>query len=76
MCPKFREATKRGGRVRDYKPTLWSEYFSEKEDIELDSKNIFRVYKSKPPTINGPVLLLLHGGGYSGLTWAHFSVLY
>lgn len=31
----------------------------------------FRVYEKGE---SGPVLLLLHGGGHSGLSWAVFSV--
>ena len=54
---------------------MWDEYFAEKLDIVLDSKQTFRIYKSKPPTQPGPILLTLHGGGYSALTWAHFSVI-
>ncbi|XP_075161603.1 protein phosphatase methylesterase 1 [Haematobia irritans] len=59
-------------RVRDFKPSLWSEFFAEKEDIVVDEKRTFRIYRTKQPEKPGPVLLLLHGGGYSALTWAHF----
>lgn len=62
------------GRVRDYKPSEWHEFYEEKLDITVDDKNIFRIYKTKPPVKPGPILLLLHGGGYSALTWAHFCV--
>lgn len=40
----------------------------------VDDKRTFRIYRTKEPEKPGPVLLLLHGGGYSGLTWAHFCV--
>lgn len=53
---------------------MWSEFFFEKEEIVLDEKTSFCVYKSKPPEKPGPILLLLHGGGYSGLTWSQFSI--
>ncbi|KAH8415479.1 hypothetical protein KR222_000784 [Zaprionus bogoriensis] len=59
-------------RIRDYKPCMWNEFFAEKEDVEVDEKRKFRVYRTKKPEKPGPVLLLLHGGGYSALTWAHF----
>ncbi|XP_013115534.1 protein phosphatase methylesterase 1 [Stomoxys calcitrans] len=59
-------------RVRDFKPTLWSDFFADKEDIVVDEKRSFRIYRTKQPQKPGPVLLLLHGGGYSALTWAHF----
>ncbi|XP_017469471.1 PREDICTED: protein phosphatase methylesterase 1 [Rhagoletis zephyria] len=61
-------------RIRDFKPTLWSDFFAEKEDVILDQNRTFRVYRTKLPQKAGPVLLLLHGGGYSGLTWSHFCV--
>lgn len=65
----------RKGRQRDYNPTQWNEYFTEKRDIVLDDKHIFRVYLSQPePAPNAPLLILLHGGGYSGLSWSLFSV--
>ena len=32
---------------------------------------VFRVYTAGK---EGPVLLLLHGGGHSGLSWAVFAV--
>lgn len=60
--------------MRDFKPSLWSEFFAEKDDIVVDDKRTFRIYRTKQPEKPGPVLLLLHGGGYSGLTWAHFCV--
>lgn len=53
----------------DYTPILWSKYFDTSEDYTI-KKNKFRVYRSGN---EGPVMLLLHGGGYSALTWALFS---
>lgn len=41
------------------------------ESISLTALNIFRVYCSGA---HGPVLLLLHGGGHSALSWAVFTV--
>lgn len=51
---------------------MWNEFFAEKEDVAVDENRKFRVYRTKQPEKPGPVLLLLHGGGYSALTWAHF----
>ncbi|XP_017840598.2 protein phosphatase methylesterase 1 [Drosophila busckii] len=59
-------------RIRDYKPCMWNEFFAEKEDIVVDEQRTFRIYRTKKPEKPGPTLLLLHGGGYSALTWAHF----
>lgn len=61
------------GFQKDYTPVQWNEYFEEQEDIQVDDQTTFRIYKSKPSTEKGPVLFLLHGGGFSALTWALFS---
>lgn len=56
---------------------MWNEHFSEKEDVVLDEEHTFRVYFANRDKENRlPLLLLLHGGGYSALTWAHFCVIY
>lgn len=36
-----------------------------------DSRDVFRVYKAGS---DGPLLVLLHGGGHSALSWAVFAV--
>jgi len=53
----------------DYTPVEWNKYFKERKDIKVGS-DTFRIY-----TIGeeGPVLVLLHGGGFSALTWAVLS---
>lgn len=45
----------------------WSEVFVAEQDFLLQ---VFRVYTAGK---EGPVLLLLHGGGHSGLSWAVFT---
>jgi len=55
------------GRKRDYSPVGWDKYYEVKDDIAISEGNVFRVYRTGT---NGPLLVLLHGGGYSGLTWA------
>lgn len=69
----YRDSFKKS-RIRDYKPGMWNEFFAEKEDVTVDEHRTFRIYRTKQPEKPGPVLLLLHGGGYSALTWAHFCV--
>lgn len=62
------------GRSKDYSPVMWSEYFEEKRDVQTD-KGTFRIYFSKKPEIlqsSAPVICLLHGGGFSALTWCCF----
>ncbi|XP_066555463.1 protein phosphatase methylesterase 1 isoform X2 [Amia ocellicauda] len=63
------------GRKRDFSPVPWSQYFESMEDVEVEdetSKDTFRIYRSGS---EGPVLLLLHGGGHSALSWAVFSAV-
>ncbi|KFP01300.1 Protein phosphatase methylesterase 1, partial [Calypte anna] len=78
------------GRKRDFSPVLWSQYFESMEDVVVENetgkdisfffslielifsdRDTFRIYKSG---LEGPVLLLLHGGGHSALSWAVFTV--
>jgi len=60
------------GRKRDYTPVQWNRYFSERRDVAVNG-NQFRVYCLGD---SGPLLVLLHGGGFSALTWSLFSVSY
>lgn len=54
---------------------MWNEYFHEQKDIEIDNQHTFRVYLSRSPTEeSGPLIVLLHGGGFSALTWSLFVV--
>ncbi|XP_077519099.1 protein phosphatase methylesterase 1-like [Amblyomma americanum] len=55
---------------RDYTPLSWSSYFSEARSVKTSDTDTFRVYTKGS---QGPLLLLLHGGGYSGLTWSLFT---
>ncbi|XP_064420355.1 protein phosphatase methylesterase 1-like [Latimeria chalumnae] len=60
-------------RKRDYSPISWSEYFEMMDGVVIgtgENKDSFRVYKSGS---EGPVLVLLHGGGHSALSWAVFT---
>lgn len=62
-----------GGKL-DYSPVSWREYFDQMEDVNVgpaDSADIFRIYKAGS---DGPLLVLLHGGGHSALSWAIFTV--
>ncbi|XP_075226698.1 protein phosphatase methylesterase 1 isoform X2 [Lycorma delicatula] len=58
----------RGGK-QDFTPVTWDKYFSERSDVKV-GENSFRVYRLGS---SGPLLVLLHGGGFSALTWAVFS---
>ncbi|XP_074654897.1 protein phosphatase methylesterase 1-like [Tubulanus polymorphus] len=56
-------------RQIDYTPVDWKGYFDQQDEITVGNDR-FHVYKSGK---SGPVLLFLHGGGFSGLTWALLS---
>lgn len=73
MAP--RSARNMPGRQKDYNPSQWSEFFDNFIDVKTDENCVFRCYRTKAPeTTDAPVLALLHGGGYSGLSWAAFAV--
>ncbi|KAG9508547.1 putative protein phosphatase methylesterase 1, partial [Fragariocoptes setiger] len=69
---------------RDYRPLHWSNYFDRYVDVRTSDTETFRVYVSNleaaPEIIDNdeyqfnepsrPTVVFLHGGGYSGLTWA------
>ncbi|XP_029310471.1 protein phosphatase methylesterase 1-like [Cottoperca gobio] len=68
----FDTETEVGGEP-DYSPVSWREYFDQMEDVSVgtaDSRDVFRIYKAGSA---GPVLVLLHGGGHSALSWAVFT---
>lgn len=51
-----------------YMPLDWASYFDQEEDVDIeDSDDVFHIYKAGT---EGPVVFCLHGGGYSGLSFA------
>ncbi|KAL8125114.1 uncharacterized protein LOC141719921 isoform X1 [Apium graveolens] len=51
-----------------YSPLDWSAYFDQESDVFIpESENVFHVYTAGK---EGPVVFCLHGGGYSGLSFA------
>jgi len=66
----FRINKSRTQRKRDYDPVQWNPYFDHSKDVPI-GQNTFHVYIKGT---EGPLLVLLHGGGYSGLTWAELTV--
>ncbi|KAF1380965.1 hypothetical protein PFLUV_G00169530 [Perca fluviatilis] len=66
-------STSEVGCKLDYSPVSWREYFDQMEDVSVgpaDSRDVFRIYKAGN---DGPLLVLLHGGGHSALSWAVFT---
>ncbi|EHA8587038.1 putative protein phosphatase methylesterase 1 [Cocos nucifera] len=61
---------KKSGRssLEKYAPLEWSGYFDKEEDVTIPgTNNVFHVYMAGS---EGPVVFCLHGGGYSGLSFA------
>ncbi|XP_022733288.1 probable protein phosphatase methylesterase 1 isoform X4 [Durio zibethinus] len=51
-----------------YSPLDWAAYFDREEDVCIsDSNDVFHLYMAGK---EGPVVFCLHGGGYSGLSFA------
>ncbi|XP_073119409.1 uncharacterized protein [Henckelia pumila] len=54
--------------LQKYMPLDWTSYFDQEEDVHIeDSEDVFHIYKAGT---EGPVVFCLHGGGYSGLSFA------
>mmetsp|Transcript_17840 Transcript_17840/g.38383 ORF Transcript_17840/g.38383 Transcript_17840/m.38383 type:complete len:374 (+) Transcript_17840:102-1223(+) len=49
------------------KPATWDKYWSKNFKVDLPGRGTFNVYTAGE---EGPVVLCLHGGGYTGLTWS------
>lgn len=51
-----------------FMPLDWASYFDQEDDVHIDdSDDVFHIYKAGT---EGPVVFCLHGGGYSGLSFA------
>ncbi|KAJ8493781.1 hypothetical protein OPV22_015502 [Ensete ventricosum] len=54
--------------LQKYAPLEWSDYFDREDDVKVPgSDNVFHVYMAGS---EGPVVFCIHGGGYSGLSFA------
>ncbi|OUC49942.1 hypothetical protein D917_00922 [Trichinella nativa] len=73
LPPKSRANLKTSKRLNAdrFQPLEWNVYFDKKETVKISDKNLFNVYiKGK----DGPLLVFLHGGGCSALSWACLAV--
>nr|CAG4651052.1 EOG090X07NZ [Simocephalus serrulatus]SVE94290.1 EOG090X07NZ [Simocephalus serrulatus] len=58
-------------KKRVYNPVHWSQYFTTSEKIVVNEDgDSFQIYRRG---FSGPLLVLLHGGGFSALSWALFA---
>ncbi|XP_065352442.1 protein phosphatase methylesterase 1 isoform X1 [Cloeon dipterum] len=58
-------------KSRDYTPTTWDLYFKEKHSVVVSETDTFCAYTAGEE--GNPILCLLHGGGFSALTWSLFA---
>jgi protein phosphatase methylesterase 1 len=58
--------------IRNYTPIEWNTYFDDKHFLTIE-KNTFCLYSRHTNDSFAPVLFFLHGGGFSGLSWAILS---
>ena len=49
----------------------WNDYFDEKIILEKDDNFKFNVYRKGDSSL--PAFFMIHGGGFTGLTWANFT---
>ena len=62
----------RSTNLDDFKPLVWSDYFSERQMIDGPNEGEkFCVYTAGT---SGPVFFLLHGAGMSSLSWGMVAV--
>eukprot|EP00735_Rhodelphis_limneticus_P010419 TRINITY_DN3162_c0_g1::TRINITY_DN3162_c0_g1_i1::g.3688::m.3688 TRINITY_DN3162_c0_g1::TRINITY_DN3162_c0_g1_i1::g.3688 ORF type:complete len:400 (+),score=35.55,sp/Q9BIB3/PPME1_CAEEL/46.73/9e-92,Abhydrolase_6/PF12697.2/6.8e-31,Abhydrolase_5/PF12695.2/1.7e-12,Abhydrolase_1/PF00561.15/1.2e-11,Lipase_3/PF01764.20/1.3e-05,PGAP1/PF07819.8/0.00012,DUF2305/PF10230.4/0.0003,DLH/PF01738.13/0.0082,DLH/PF01738.13/89,Ser_hydrolase/PF06821.8/0.0018,Esterase/PF00756.15/0.0029,Chlorophyllase2/PF12740.2/0.0018,LC len=66
MPPPAPSSALGGARKKEYAPDSWNAYFDKSEDVKIAS-GVFRVYTAGT---EGPLFLMLHGGGHAALTWA------
>ncbi|KAM3722747.1 putative protein phosphatase methylesterase [Dirofilaria immitis] len=65
IIPSTSRGFRRGGMM-DVTPLEWNEFFDKKLSLNINN-DVFCVYTKGD---KGPIFYMLHGGGYSGLTWA------
>lgn len=66
LPPVSNSVSSRRRLSRDFSPQTWHLYFDSSEDVKLAGGDVFHVYRRGS---EGPLLVLLHGGGFSGLSW-------
>lgn len=59
-------------KKKDYSVIPWTNYFDCEKEVNIPGSSDTFHYYQKGELI-GPIVVLLHGGGFSGLTWALFS---
>ena len=63
---------KSAASLRNYTPIEWNNFFEEKRFLTIE-ENTFCLYSRNTRDSSAPVLFFLHGGGFSGLSWAVLS---
>ncbi|KAJ2160983.1 Protein phosphatase methylesterase 1 [Coemansia sp. RSA 552] len=53
----------------EFKPVPWTSYFETRRTVTLEDSTEFNIFASGLDKTDGPILLLHHGAGHSGLTF-------
>lgn len=68
--PRHPSSSKKFYQHSTEKLPTWEQYFDEKLNFINEDGQKFNVYRKGDSSL--PALLLIHGGGFTGLTWSHF----
>lgn len=58
--------------MKSFEQLSWRDYFTDKKSVTLEERGgmTFNMYTAGVAGDNRPLLFCIHGGGYTGLTWA------
>nr|XP_039265470.1 protein phosphatase methylesterase 1-like [Styela clava] len=71
LPPKVTPYSRPQAKKKDYSTTAWTTYYDSERKIQIDESNsVFHMYRKGT---EGPIIVFLHGGGFSGLSWAVLS---
>lgn len=70
--PMLHAHSKYQAKKKDFTVIPWKNYFDCEKEVNIPgTSDVFHYYQKGE--LIGPIVVLLHGGGFSGLSWALFS---